>query len=201
MTSKHIPFVNALNPTYPKQPNKDDKCTTNNIYQTLPPYNDDSDNPTMFKTNIHGPTSLKHIYTGIPNYYPTQQITKPVGTMYEHDYSQYYKYGSGRGKRMSYHNQVYPFTNRKVREEQVYSNYILPRPNLENDDDNDSYRLHKDTVSLNSLKQIYPKAHNSTNYDRGDDYNGHSHNYDNLKNYHSLIKLEYLPNYRKLTDY
>jgi len=126
MTSTNkIAIQNALDPVYPKQPGYDPYCPINQIYQSLP--SSSPHPPTGWQTTAVGPASIKHLYTGIPNWYPMQSITRPVGTMYEHDYSQFHEVGAaGRGKRISYQYKVYPFTNRNVRETRIYSDYILP---------------------------------------------------------------------------
>jgi hypothetical protein len=46
------------------------------------------------------------------NYYPSQTSTQPVGTMYESDFSQF----QPNGKRVSYTRQLFPLTDRVVRE-------------------------------------------------------------------------------------
>lgn len=137
MTSTNlIAIQDALDPVYPIQPPYNPGCTNNQIYQTLPsartptseaqgPY-DVIGGPTRWETTAAGPTSIKHLYTGIPNWYPNIHDHHPVGTMYEHDYSQFHTSGVGRGKRISYQYKLYPFTNRNVRERREYADYMLP---------------------------------------------------------------------------
>ncbi len=159
MTSTNqIAIQNALDPVYPEQPLYSPFCGVNKIYQTLPPSS--PHNPTYWETTAVGPASVKHLYTGVPNYYPYQRITRPVGTMYEHDYSQFHESGVGRGKRISYQYKVYPFTNRNVRETRDYADYMLPytdtRPLVK-------YPVERDS-SVNSPLQTYPFAYNSSSY-------------------------------------
>ncbi len=113
MSNKQI--VNYMNPSYPKQPHFDPNCGVNQIYKTLP-------QPWPWEESVAGPTSMKHIYTGIPNYYPPMRIYRPVGTMYEADFSQIGPYG----QRFSYHSKMYPLTHRHVREVREYADYMLP---------------------------------------------------------------------------
>lgn len=108
-----------LNISYPPQPGYNNSCELNEIYQTLP--------QNWPRENVaFGPTSMKHLYTGIPNFYPVQMVNKPLGTLYEADLS---IYGPG-GKRISYHPKLYPLTNRYVREVNDYADFILPYPDL-----------------------------------------------------------------------
>jgi len=109
---------NALNPMYPTQPGYCTSCPVNTTYQTLPP-------EVAWETIAFNPT-VKHLYSGVPNYYPYQRITRPVGTLYEQDFSQIYDIGSSTGKRMSYQPKLYPFTNRNIKEVREYSDQTLP---------------------------------------------------------------------------
>lgn len=129
MTSTNqIAIQNPYNPVYPQQPGYTSNCPVNEIYQTLPPSSPivTGENPTRWETTAVGPASIKHLYSGIPNWYPIRRITRPVNTLYGHDYSQFHETGVGRGKRISYNYKVYPFTNRNVREVHKYADYILP---------------------------------------------------------------------------
>ncbi|MDB4769332.1 hypothetical protein OAG24_00055 [bacterium] len=106
-------------PSYPAQPGytptpscEGDRCYVNQRYKTLP-------KGFPMETVAAGPSSMKHLYTGVPNYYPIQKIMKPIGSMYEADFSQY----NQAGKRMSYHYKVYPFTHRHAREVREYENW------------------------------------------------------------------------------
>lgn len=156
MTSTNkIAIQNALDPVYPNQPGYDPRCPVNQIYQTLPPslpHAPDYGGETRWETGAAGPTSVKHIYTGVPNYYPYQLKTRPTGTMYEHDYSQFHSSGVGYGKRISYQYKVYPFTNRNVREDRTYSDYILPYMDTR---EWTKYPIERD-ASLNSPLQNHP---------------------------------------------
>lgn len=120
---------NYYKPQYPKSPDWCPDCPVNVVYQTLPNADDPRYNPTYFRKTITGPTSMKHIYTGIPNYYPLIKKVEPVDTLYGHDYSQFHTGvpgGIANGKRMSYHYKLYPFTNRNVKEVREYADYMLP---------------------------------------------------------------------------
>jgi len=119
-TPTRVTQQNALNPMYPYQPGMCDKCPVNQVYQTLP-----EDPSVVWETVAFNPT-VKHLYSGIPNYYPYQRITRPVGTLYERDFSQIYDIGSSAGKRMSYQPKLYPFTNRNIKEVREYTDEILP---------------------------------------------------------------------------
>lgn len=148
----------ALFPYYPPQPQFNSTCALNTIYRTLPPYNDptpETGGPTYWTQRAAGPTSVKSLYTGIPNYYPMMQNIHPVGTMYDHDYSMFHKFGSGEGKRMSYHMKMYPLTDRNVREYRQYAPDIIPAP--------DMIEAMKQPVifqsSLNSPLQVLPQAY------------------------------------------
>lgn len=151
MTSTNrIAIQNALNPQYPRQPLYNPYCGVNQIYQTIP--SSSPHPPTAWETTAVGPASMKHIYTGIPNWYPYMKITRPVGTMYEHDYSQFHNSGVGQGKRISYQYKVYPFTDRNVRESREYADYVLPYMDFR---DWEKYPIIRD-ASLNSSLQTHP---------------------------------------------
>jgi hypothetical protein len=154
-----INIQNALEPDYPQQPKYNKMCPVNQIYKTIPT-GSDADYPTEWKRTAVGPASVKHLYSGIPNWYPIQTISRPVGTMYEHDYSQFHKSGAGKGKRISYHYKVYPFTDRHVRETKDYADYILPYPVYK-----DKFkRPVKRDNNLNSTMQYQPYAYSSDDY-------------------------------------
>jgi len=121
---------NPYNPYYPSQPGYNPDCGVNQIYQTLPPSS--PNNPTEWETVAVGPTTIKHLYSGIPNWYPFQRMRRPVGTLYEHDYSQFHETGVGVGKRISYQYKPYPFTDRNVREVREYADFMLPYPDSRN---------------------------------------------------------------------
>lgn len=104
-----------MDPSYPRQPHFDPNCGVNEVYKTLP-------RPWPWEGSMAGPASIKHIYTGIPNYYPPMRIYKPTGTMYEADLSQIGPYGI----RFSYHSKMYPLTHRHAREVREYADYFLP---------------------------------------------------------------------------
>ena len=153
MSRNRIAIQDALNPYYPKQPDYNKCCGINQIYQSLPSSSPHS--PTAWETTVAGPTSVKRLYTGVPNYYPVQEITRPVGTMYEHDYSQFHETGVGKGKRISYQYQVYPFTNRNVREVRDYADWTLPYMDFR---EWTKYPILRDS-SVNSSLQIEPRPY------------------------------------------
>lgn len=113
MSNKQI--VNYMSPSWPKQPGYSHECGVNEVYKTLP-------DPWPFERPVAGPTSMKHIYTGVPNYYPDMHVYRPVNTLYGADFSQIGPYG----KRESYTYKVYPLTHRHAREVREYANYMLP---------------------------------------------------------------------------
>jgi len=113
--------VDAWNPSYPKQPCYDWNCGVNEVYKTLPETTNEG-RPWPWELTAAGPSSIKHLYTGIPNWYPIRKINRPVGTMYENEFGEFEAYG----KRSSYHFKVYPLTHRHAREVRVYSDKILP---------------------------------------------------------------------------
>jgi hypothetical protein len=154
MTSTNrIAIQNGLNPYYPPQPDYSPKCGINEIYQTLPSSSPHS--PTAWETTAASPSTIKHLYTGIPNWYPYQTITRPMGTMYEHDYSQFHETGVGVGKRIGYQYKVYPFTNRNARETHLYADALLPYMDTR---EWERYPVIHD-ASLNSSLQYEPKAY------------------------------------------
>jgi hypothetical protein len=59
-------------------------CSSTEVYKTLPPNKSSKIN---IKNEARGPTSIKSIYTGIPNYYPYIREYKPTGTLYDNDYT------------------------------------------------------------------------------------------------------------------
>lgn len=148
---------NALSPYYQQSPPFRKNCLINSVYQTLPenpvgqnPYS----YPTEWENVAYGPTSVKHLYTGIPNYYPYQKIKRPVGTLYDHDYSLMEAHNLG-GKRVSYHYKIYPHTNIFNREVRSYSDDILPYMDIRNWT---KYPIERGDASLNSSLQKHPYA-------------------------------------------
>lgn len=143
----------AYNPYYPQTPNIDPNCGVNQIYQSLPPSS--PHNPTFWEKTAVGPSSIKHLYTGIPNWYPYRKIVRPVGTLYEHDYSQFHENGSGTGKRISYHYKPYPLTDRNVRETREYADVILPYMDMR------TFTKHpvKRDTTINSSLQFHPNPY------------------------------------------
>lgn len=83
-------------------------CPSNIEYDTI-------SNNYPKQVSILGPSSLKHIYTGIPNWYPPMTKAIPYNTMYGPDLSSYGAFGT----RNSYGFMAYPFhhqSNREIRE-------------------------------------------------------------------------------------
>jgi len=149
-TPTRVTQQNALNPMYPRQPGFCDTCPVNQVYQTLP-----EDPSVVWETTAVGPSTIKHLYSGVPNYYPYQRITRPVGTLYERDFSQMHDNGASKGKRMSYQPKLYPFTNRNIKEVREYSEEILPYMDYK------SWTKHpviRDS-SVNSSLHIFPNVY------------------------------------------
>lgn len=109
---------------YPKQPDYNPGCGINQVYKTIPRQG------VEWETTAVGPATIKHLYTGVPNYYPIRKITRPKNTLYGHDFSQFQKVPGGY-KRLSYQYKVYPFTHRHSREIRNYSDELLPYMNNE----------------------------------------------------------------------
>lgn len=111
-------LVDYYNPTYTREPCYTAACGVNELYKTLP-------HPETYPWEVTaaGPASIKHLYTGVPNWYPIQKIARPVGTMYEHEFEEVTPIFN---KRLSYHWKVYPFQHRHAREVRVYKDQILP---------------------------------------------------------------------------
>lgn len=107
---------------YPIQPNYDQKCRVNSIYRTIPTNYGWNAPSEMWVEGQVGPSSVKSLYTGIPNYYPNRRTVHPKNTLYGQDMSQF----DGAGKRLGYTYMVHPFKNRYVTEVQEYSGMILP---------------------------------------------------------------------------
>ena len=106
---------------YPKPQPCNPECSVNSIMKTL-----SSSWPR--RVELKGPASLKHLYTGIPNYYPVQKRFVPVDTMYGHDFTRY----NPAGVRQFLHFKAYPLTHKYVREVQNYADYFLPFPSIQN---------------------------------------------------------------------
>nr|QBK84792.1 MAG: uncharacterized protein LCDPAC01_02730 [Pithovirus LCDPAC01] len=151
--SNQIAIQNAYDPVYPAQPGYNPNCGINEIYQTIP--SSSPHNRTNWEHTAVGPSSIKHLYTGIPNWYPIRKITRPVGTLYEHDYSQFHETGVGKGKRISYQYKPYPLTDINVREVHEYADYMLPYMDFRAWT---KYPVRRD-ASVNSPLQTYPQAY------------------------------------------
>lgn len=112
--SQFLPDGSYYN-SYPVQPCFKSSCPTNIEFDTIPPN-------FPKQTTIMGPNSLKHLYTGIPNYYPQQTITKPYNSMYGYDTSSY----GAHGIRQSYGFQIYPYHHFSPREIREVSDTFIP---------------------------------------------------------------------------
>jgi hypothetical protein len=146
---------NALDYRYPRSPPFSSLCPVNEVYQTLPASSiNPSSSPVQWETVAYGPTSVKHIYSGIPNWYPFQTISRPVNTLYGHDFSQYFDQGSSaKGKRSGYTYKPYPFTNINNKEVRIYADYTLPYMNTE---ELTKHPIIRGDASINSPLQKYP---------------------------------------------
>lgn len=156
MSTNQIAIQNALDPIYPKAPGHCDNCGVNVIYQTLP-----TGRNVGWETQPFNAT-VKHLYSGVPNYYPVQTITRPVDTLYGQDFSQMFTGGASVGKRMSYQPKYYPFTNRNVKEFREYSDDILPYMDFRPWTKHPVIR----DASLNSPLHVYPNSFVPTRDDR-----------------------------------
>lgn len=128
-------LLDALNPYYPKQPPHSNSCGVNLIYRTLPPYNEatpENGGTTYWETTVSGPATIKSLYPPFsgPNYYPPLLASRPVDTLYGHDYSLFHKSGVGKGKRIGYQFKPFPFTDRSVYEAREYADKIIEAPNF-----------------------------------------------------------------------
>ena len=118
---------------YPQQPKWHPECQLEEqFYKTLP---EDPDNPAARwprRREIAGPASVKHLYTGEPNYYPYQIRYVPEGTMYESDLTT----RDIGPRRFSFHYKAYPLTHRYAREVNKYLQHpdgkihMLPYPDI-----------------------------------------------------------------------
>jgi hypothetical protein len=144
----HINIQSYNFPVYPVQPTYNEDCDVNVLYKTLP-------EKQGWETVANGPSSIKSLYSNIPNYYPYQMKSRPVGTMYGQDNSQFHQSGVAKGKRIGYHAKLYPLTNRHVTEVRDYADSLIPYVN-----DVQKTQVITD-ASLNSSLQYYPHARNT----------------------------------------
>ena len=113
-------------------------CATNQQAQLIPEPGSNSTHDiykpcTVWETVPMGPTTLKHLYSPIPGNYEQRMITRPVNTLYGHQYIENYPTGIGRLKIKSDHYKVYPLTNRHVVESRDYTSYVFPQPQWPSD--------------------------------------------------------------------
>lgn len=106
--------INEEYSQYPTSPPYNPFCPINTVYKTLP--SDQAGSCVGYVNTAIGPSSVKSLYTGIPNFYPNQRTRYPVNTLYGLDLSQF----AQNGKRLSYHYKVWPLTHRHVRETREY---------------------------------------------------------------------------------
>jgi len=99
----------------------EEKCHINQISQVLP-------NGKWEKVPMN-PSTVKHLYSTKPNNYEQRFQYRPVGTLYDNDFSQTYKTGMGTRKVISGgHFKAYPLTNIHTVENRDYTSYNFPRP-------------------------------------------------------------------------
>ncbi len=120
---------------YPENPTVDRACRVNQTYKTLP-----ASWPRRRELLGSSATAI-HLYSDVPNYYPTMYRHVPVGTMYENDLDSVTlvtgKTPEGRmagpqAKRNTFHFRAYPFHHHYARELRTYSDQILPYPDIRN---------------------------------------------------------------------
>jgi len=104
---------------YQDTPKFKDQCDVNVTWDTLA-----KDWPKSVTTR--GPSTLKDIYTGIPNYYPPDMIQRPIDSLYGADLSQYGPYG----RRDTYGFRAYPLHHHHIKEDRMYANKFLPVPSI-----------------------------------------------------------------------
>ena len=126
-----INIINYDNPEYPIQPDVNCNCSVNQIYKTIPNNFGDCTYPSNgveWEIVASSPSTIKQLYTGVPNSYPIRTTARPKNTLYGFDFSQFEMTGENLRipKRMSYHYKVYPFTHRHARELRHYEPKILP---------------------------------------------------------------------------
>lgn len=118
-------------PTYPKY-NK--TCHLNEQIQYIPDGTSSTGNhpldtgKTYWRNIPSGPTTLKHLYSPIPLNYEQRYTTTPIGTLYDHDYSQTWTTGEGRKKLLGGHYKAWPLTHQNIRETHDYNGYHFERP-------------------------------------------------------------------------
>lgn len=127
---------NDFNPQYPSQPSFKKDCPVNYSYQTI------RGNPRVqWAVRPTTPTTIKNLYTGIPNFYPLDRYYAPENSFYGHDFSQFIIPGvrnppvvSQReldilgvdGVRLNYGWKPYPFSDRVMNETVPIANSDLP---------------------------------------------------------------------------
>lgn len=101
------------------RPRRDAQCEVVDVALTLP--------PTFPRERVVVNPTQRRLYMrdaegkNAQNWYPPQTINRPVGTMYERDFSQF----QPNGKRVSYTRMMYPLHDRVVRETSTFSNVVL----------------------------------------------------------------------------
>lgn len=112
--SQFLPDGSYYN-SYPIQSSYTPFCPTNIEIDTL-------SNGFPKQTTIMGPNSLKHLYTGVPNYYPQQTISKPFNSLYGYDTSSY----GPHGLRQSYGFMAYPYHHYSPKENHEVADTFIP---------------------------------------------------------------------------
>lgn len=109
----------------PWQPSRDaSHCGTTQLAQIIP-----KDSDVEWERVPMAPSTVKHLYSEIPNHYEQRFQYRPTETLYGHQFKQTYLTGMGRKKVIGGgHYKVYPLTNRHVTEDREYTSYNFPRP-------------------------------------------------------------------------
>lgn len=124
MNGRNKRLENAELGIYPKVINYSQKCDLNERIA----YSND----VPWERVLFPPTTLKHLYTGIPNYYPFRYSYKPKGTMYDINLTQHWRTGLGKDKVIGGGNyKMWPLTNMMIREERDYNSLSFQRPQIE----------------------------------------------------------------------
>jgi hypothetical protein len=101
-------------------------CPLNEINFTVP-----CNQPVKWDTVLANPTTLKSQYknNGTEAEYPNMTKVIPRGTLYDHDFSQYYRTGMGRQKLIGGGNyKTWPATNIHIVEDVTYTDDYWKRP-------------------------------------------------------------------------
>lgn len=139
MANKVLPN-NDIGQPYPTYPKYSQTCHLNEQIQSIPQNNQffnnngtgnhPLDTGTTYWRNVpSNPSTLKHLYSTKPLNYEQRYTTTPIGTLYDHDYSQTWTTGEGRKKILGGgHYKTYPLTNANIRESHDYNGFHFERP-------------------------------------------------------------------------